>query len=291
SCFDPNGDSLTYDVYFGTSNNPQLVASNQSTASFNPGQLNNSTTYYWKIVAKDNQGASTTGPVWSFATIDQNPSSPRGELKIFLEGPYYGNTMVTDLDSFALVPLTQPYNENPWNYNGNEAVDSIPPEIVDWILLELRTSPAASSVVSRRAAFVRNDGMVVDLNGDIKVTFAGVNSGSYYIVVRHRNHLSIMSKNPVEISDFPALYDFTTSQDKAYGSQPMKLLNNGKYGMYSGDGNGNGSVNTADYNTVWKKENGSIGYKEGDFDLNGGVNIVDSNAKWKPNKGKVTQVP
>ncbi len=72
TCADPDGDPLTYDVYFGTNNNPQLVSSNQSNSNYNPGTLNNITTYYWKIVAKDNQGASTTGPVWNFTTISVN---------------------------------------------------------------------------------------------------------------------------------------------------------------------------------------------------------------------------
>jgi hypothetical protein len=68
TCTDPDGDPLTYDIYFGTSNNPPLASSNQSNASYNPGQLSNSTTYYWKIVAKDNQGATTSGPIWNFTT-------------------------------------------------------------------------------------------------------------------------------------------------------------------------------------------------------------------------------
>ena len=69
SCTDPNGDPLTYDVYFGTTNNPPLASGNQTGTSYNPGQLNNNTTYYWKIVAKDNQGATTAGPVWNFTTV------------------------------------------------------------------------------------------------------------------------------------------------------------------------------------------------------------------------------
>ncbi|MBV6421311.1 MAG: hypothetical protein DAHOPDDO_02586 [Ignavibacteriaceae bacterium] len=68
SCTDPNGDPLTYDVYFGTNNNPPLVSSNQSNTSYNPGELNNNTTYYWKIIARDNQGASTSGSIWNFIT-------------------------------------------------------------------------------------------------------------------------------------------------------------------------------------------------------------------------------
>ena len=69
SCTDPNGDPLTYDVYFGNTNNPPLVSGNQTGTSYNPGQLNNNTTYYWEIVAKDNQGATTAGPVWNFTTV------------------------------------------------------------------------------------------------------------------------------------------------------------------------------------------------------------------------------
>jgi len=75
TCTDPDGDPLTYDVYFGTSTNPPLVSSNQSNTSFNPGNLNTNTTYYWKIVAKDNQGHSTSGSLWNFATtiVDVTP--------------------------------------------------------------------------------------------------------------------------------------------------------------------------------------------------------------------------
>jgi len=31
------------------------------------------TTYYWKIVARDEHGASTTGPNWSFTTRENHP--------------------------------------------------------------------------------------------------------------------------------------------------------------------------------------------------------------------------
>jgi hypothetical protein len=71
SCTDPENNPLTFDVYFGTTNNPPLVSNNISQFSYEPGTLNYQTTYYWKIVAEDNQGGSTTGPVWSFTTQQQ----------------------------------------------------------------------------------------------------------------------------------------------------------------------------------------------------------------------------
>lgn len=62
-------DFVTYDVYFGTSNQPPKVISNQSTNSYIPGVLNYSTTYYWKIISWDSNGEYAIGPIWHFTTI------------------------------------------------------------------------------------------------------------------------------------------------------------------------------------------------------------------------------
>ncbi|MBI4725722.1 SUMF1/EgtB/PvdO family nonheme iron enzyme [candidate division TA06 bacterium] len=70
ACTDPDaGDTLKYDVYFDTANPPAtLVSSNQSATSLARSGLATSTIYYWKIVARDNHGSTTAGPVWQFTT-------------------------------------------------------------------------------------------------------------------------------------------------------------------------------------------------------------------------------
>ena len=70
---DPDaGDTVTYDLYFGTSPNPPLVSENQTTTTYDPGTLSYSNTYHWKVVAKDNNGAFTSGPVWIFETLNRS---------------------------------------------------------------------------------------------------------------------------------------------------------------------------------------------------------------------------
>ena len=61
-------DTLTYDVYFDTANSPTIVTSaNQSASTLNKS-VSPLTTYYWKVMVKDNQGGQTIGQVWSFTT-------------------------------------------------------------------------------------------------------------------------------------------------------------------------------------------------------------------------------
>jgi hypothetical protein len=210
--------------------------------------------------------------------------------KVFLQGPYSSGNMSTALNSAGYVPLTQPYNTSPSNYTGTERVASIPNGVVDWILLELRTGTDPASKVATRACFLKSDGSVVDLDGISQVTFE-VFAGSYYIVVRHRNHLAIMSANPVALSISSSLYDFTTAQSQAYGTDPMKDLGSGIFGIHAGDASGNGQVQNDDKNDYWQTQVGTAGYKSADFSLNGQVQNDDKNDHWQLNVGLGTQVP
>jgi len=85
-------DIVTYNVYFeANDSNPDLVASNnQSSTTYNPGTLNYDTHYYWKIIAKDNHGNETSGPVWNFITESQINNPPN--LPNTPSGPSSGKT-------------------------------------------------------------------------------------------------------------------------------------------------------------------------------------------------------
>ncbi len=69
-CSDPDGDTLTYEVYFGTNSNlTTKISTSQSGKTLSRSNLSIGTTYYWKVVAKDSKGATTEGPVWRFTTL------------------------------------------------------------------------------------------------------------------------------------------------------------------------------------------------------------------------------
>jgi hypothetical protein len=81
---DPEGDGVTYDVYLGDNNPPPKINSNQSGTTYHPqNNLDFNTNYYWRIVAWDEHGYSTSGPVWSFTTEGNlppnTPSNPDPE--------------------------------------------------------------------------------------------------------------------------------------------------------------------------------------------------------------------
>lgn len=212
--------------------------------------------------------------------------------KIFLQGPFNTNLMNTNLSQNGLLPNNQPFNTAPWNYDGSESLSSgLNSSFVDWVLVELRNSSNPTQVVSRKAAILKNDGTLLNSDGSIGVPFSNVQEGSYYVAVFHRNHLAVMSANPVQLSASSQIYDFTNGMDKAYGTNPMANLGNGIFGMYTGDGNSNGGITIADRNEVWLPQNGTLGYLNGDFNLDGGVTIHDVNLYWNINNGTMTQVP
>lgn len=88
---DPDGDTVKYSVYFGTTNPPSKVTTNQSSTSYNPGTMSANTTYYWKIVAWDSFAASTIGPLWHFKTSVATNNAPNTPT---LTGPPKGKVGV-----------------------------------------------------------------------------------------------------------------------------------------------------------------------------------------------------
>jgi hypothetical protein len=280
-------------ISFAGSSFPSLNPSDYKLSTSSSG-IDEGTTI--SLITDDYEGTSRPqGGTYDASAFEFNDGSSNNvnvKAKLFLQGPFSTNSMLTTLTQSSLLPNSQPYNSPPWNYNGNESFSSGPSAtMVDWVLVELRNASNPSQVVARRAAVLKNNGLLLETNATEGIVFSDVNPGSYYIVVYHRNHLAIMSAAPVSLSSNSTLYDFTTAMNKAYGQNPMVELVPGKFGMYATDGNGDGVVNTIDRDDVWLIQNGNMGYLEGDFNMNSGVTVHDVNQLWNVNNGMTSQVP
>jgi len=69
--FDPDpGDSVTYDVYLSPDSSiepGELVASGLTSRAHLVPNVEQGQLYYWQVVAVDNHGVETSGPVWVFS--------------------------------------------------------------------------------------------------------------------------------------------------------------------------------------------------------------------------------
>ena len=118
-------------------------------------------------------------------------------VTVQMQGPHELTTMNTYLSDQNMTPLAHPYGGAPWNYCGNECVSSLPPDVVDWVLVSIRHPSDPTKVIEQRACFVRKDGNLIDLNGKEGIFFGRLALGSGYISVEHRNHLPVMTSKVV----------------------------------------------------------------------------------------------
>jgi hypothetical protein len=70
------GEDVYSDLYFGTTNPPPLLTTNIFEITYDVGIMQFHTKYYWKIVAHDNHGQVTEGPIWSFTTASVPDITP-----------------------------------------------------------------------------------------------------------------------------------------------------------------------------------------------------------------------
>ncbi|GEM_PF-495192 len=203
----------------------------------------------------------------------------RVEANLLLEGAYNtgSNNMNTTLRNNNLLPLNQPYNKAPWNYNGSESVASIPANVVDWILVDVHD--AADNFIARRAAFLRNDGVALHTDGTVGALFtSGLTAGNTYrLVIRHRNHLAVVGNNTLTLPNTNSPYNFTQLANVRGTATQVVLTSGGGYALQAADANANGIIKFLDHNLFFAQNGQSNGYFDADFNLDGNVNNADWN--------------
>jgi hypothetical protein len=227
--------------------------------------------------------------------------------KVFLSGCYdsISGLMHDSLRSKNLIPLTEPYSSAPYNLyfntvNSGGEVTTLPiftatgtDAIVDWVFIELRSKNDSTIVVATRSALLQRDGDVVDVDGISAVKFNGINIDDYFIAIKHRNHLGVMTKFKQLISSAGTNIDFTSLSTPLHqfagkngNPSPLtgaaKIITN-KRALYAGNANLNIGLNANKFITYTSFSNsdrtslfnaagpsGTInGYSVFDVDLNG----------------------
>lgn len=223
--------------------------------------------------------------------------------RVYLQGALYGvmlpNILMKDqLRVLNIIPSVSPYAHlSPVSATGTlvSGVLGVTGEnaIVDWVFVELRDSQDSTIVVDSRAGLLQRDGDIVDVDGVSPLDFrTAISTKSYFVSVRHRNHLGIMSKTALPMTFAGRVVDFrqvatpTFTLTSQVANQAQVIVNQG-VAMWAGNGLVDSKIiyqgNNNDVNSIYQKVISSPlnvfstpffkvrGYFSEDIDLNGEV--------------------
>ena len=240
--------------------------------------------------------ANTTVVMDGYDPANTPPPTLPVRLKVFLEGPYNTQTLNMNgtLRANGLVPPVEPYTGLGYMHAGGGGGETTTPAVlaltgsaspVDWVVVELRNKNDASQVVATRSALLLRNGSVVGVNGSSDVTFQ-IAVDDYYIAVRHRNHLGIMTQDPQSLNVTPVLRDLTNGSVPLNGGAAATNNVNGVRVLIAGDVTRNGQVKYAgsanDRDPILTRVGGTVptatasGYLPEDLNMDGSVKYAGS---------------
>lgn len=184
-------------------------------------------------------------------------------VRAYLQGAYNTQTgLMTDkLLTKGFLPKPQPFDKlvtsfgytvfegvPPFNHFGKEVMsDSVKAMTagdapVDWMLLELRDVDDPVKRVAAKATLLQRDGDVINAEtGSTNIVFRGVPPGDYYVVLRHRNHIGVMTATRLSLTETATVIDFTQPSYAVYGNN-QRYLAGDKAFLWAGDANNSNSV-------------------------------------------------
>ena len=229
--------------------------------------------YYYRVTTvdiHDNEG---------LPSVQVTPVLTMARVRFGLGGPY--NAVTQRMDKML----------NTSGYLATRYSVPVHPDAVDSVTIEIRDSLRASHAEIRAyaPAWLLTDGTIRDFRDTsvAGVEFA-VPAGNYHVVVYHDSHLPVISASPQSLTATSAVYDFSTAQSQAYGTNPMLQIGF-RFLLYPGDGNHSGIITTSDANRVFGNLN-ATGYNSNDINLSGIVSAADANMVLQ-NLNQAGQVP
>jgi hypothetical protein len=187
------------------------------------------------------------------------PGGVQISIKALLSGPYVSSSgwMHDSLRVANMIPLMDPYSASPYNVTpiggvGGETLQASvlnvngANAIVDWVLLEIRDAINPSMIVANKRALIQRDGDIVDVDGVSLPFISSIGQGSYYVSLKHRNHLGVMTMQTASLSACNSNQIDFSSQAPVYSNPlilnaPRKSVDN-MMALWAGDANRNKQV-------------------------------------------------
>ncbi|MBC8125405.1 MAG: hypothetical protein H7X70_06690 [Candidatus Kapabacteria bacterium] len=232
----------------------------------------------------------STGPIWVL------------NARVLLEGAMRATgdsvapTMATDLATRGLLPDVPPriYPYSLDNLLLGDTAIAIGDSIVDWVTVEFRNDFISNGPPALiETVLLTKDGKLLDPQTLRPRIISGISAGLYHLVVRHRNHLSIMTETPVLVdrSNVRTTVDFTKGTDMLGGAGSMRLLSTYQgrrfFGLPAGNIDGDdGDIRLAegidrnDMHLIWTNRQLIDQYAIFDTNLDGVVTTLDWNYSW-----------
>ncbi|MEO8209059.1 MAG: LamG-like jellyroll fold domain-containing protein [bacterium] len=251
----PNGDSLDFstdNLMIGANDNVVTIFDDQADSSVTTVRY---TSFAPKIRPEKNFSTLFNGDFsqgnWILRITDDGGNADTG--RVYAWGLQFNNSpfanRVTNLNLTSII-------EGFWN----GAV-----MVADTARIYLRNTSAPYTITD-------SGKILLNSNGNGILSFINTGTASKYITFKHRNSVETWSANPVSfIIDLTTSYDFTTAANKAFGNN--EILKLGKFCIYSGDVNQDGSIDLADVSLIDNAANAfTVGYVSTDVN---GDNFVD----------------
>lgn len=216
------------DVTITSTPTSELTVNTDGSVEVTAGSLAGTYMVDYQICENNNPTNCDIATVTVTVTVPADPVAFLN-LKVMLQGALFDQSsalMRDDLRSGGYLPLTEPYTAMSnirLNHSGDGGAETTTQEvldlnagtadaIVDWVFVELRDALAANNVLETRTALVQRDGDVVDpIDGVSLLSFNGFVGRQYYVSVKHRSHMGVMTANPVTFTNAGTLVDFTTT--------------------------------------------------------------------------------
>lgn len=220
-------------------------ATHTGTPIQNPGNVLVDGTFYAFIYDAAHDCYNTDNSTAALTVILQE-CKVSTNIKVKLQGaiPAGSADMHNNLHLAGLLPTVDPYGL------GGDGPTALVDNIVDWIKVEIRSAATPGTVLESKSFMLKTDGSLEQYDGVTTILpYFRPQFEPVHIVVRHRNHVAIMSKVIDDFTVGSIDLDFTTGLQQCYndGSAPAQMIFlNGVWCMSAGDLNGDETVNEAD---------------------------------------------